>query len=650
MEVDRSLAPPASNRHEDSELDSILLGVEEEVSLPRKKVPGGDVYEAARAGDVDRLRFWLEQGVNVNARDAWDSGALYYACLAGHLDAALLLLENGAICSEHTFDGDRCHYAALTLRIRKLLKAFESRPPPLQPLARALREVFIGVDNNSSYADESLKFELAAASAATSPDVVFFVAGRPLGVHRAILAARSPFFRQKFASEWRHRREIRLAARRLNFAALFSLFHFFYSDRLDVAVEDMEDLVRICKVCRCRSLQLQLEKELVHQKYAEYKSVNGADASQRRYILQGSELSEEDTLPAAMRSLFLLSLANSSAYASAHITNICGNEVKNGGESRETCWKENCEPLCLSDNDQGGFPKNLADDSPNKTQVIKGTKEPVGRTWKVSHVEACNDAVAMAGPSDWLSSSEKDYADVCFLVSGKLFRSHKFILAARSEYFEARFSRADGFQRDVRYLTEGLHGVMPVLEEHDIEARSFQMLLEFVYTDKVETVDCDQAEKLFDAASRYLLFGLKRAVAAALLPQLETASPAELCNWLLLADMYGVWKLREHCLDVMALDFELFASTPEFRQLVASVPPPSGELSHRTTAPSAPGQGGNDTQENILDDLREKWLAIEGQELDKRDASALEFDTLLQQLLIQAKIDAFDLATEDLVD
>lgn len=44
---------------------------------------------------------------------------------------------------------------------------------------------------------------------------------------------------------------------------------------------------------------------------------------------------------------------------------------------------------------------------------------------------------------------------------------------------------------------------------------------------------------MFDAASRYLLFPLKRAVADALLPHLEMVSPAELCHWLMLADMYG---------------------------------------------------------------------------------------------------------------
>ena len=81
--------------------------------------------------------------------------ALYYACLAGHLDAARMLLESGAICSEHTFDGDRCHYAALNLKVRKLLKAFEARPPPLGPLQGALRETFLGCLSNRAYLEQA---------------------------------------------------------------------------------------------------------------------------------------------------------------------------------------------------------------------------------------------------------------------------------------------------------------------------------------------------------------------------------------------------------------------------------------------------------------------------------------------------------------
>jgi ankyrin repeat/BTB/POZ domain-containing protein 1 len=147
---------PSSGWIIDSDLDEIDLDPSDFTSsLPLKKVPNGDVFQASRAGDVERLKYLLESGVNVNARDKWDSVALYYACLAGHLDAARMLLESGAICSEHTFDGDRCHYAALNLKVRKLLKAFEARPPPLAPLQAALRDTFLSCEANRVYLEQS---------------------------------------------------------------------------------------------------------------------------------------------------------------------------------------------------------------------------------------------------------------------------------------------------------------------------------------------------------------------------------------------------------------------------------------------------------------------------------------------------------------
>lgn len=41
------------------------------------------------------------------------------ACIAGQSEVAEYLLEAGAVCNEYTFDGDRCHYAALTSTIRQ---------------------------------------------------------------------------------------------------------------------------------------------------------------------------------------------------------------------------------------------------------------------------------------------------------------------------------------------------------------------------------------------------------------------------------------------------------------------------------------------------------------------------------------------------
>ncbi|KAL5729771.1 hypothetical protein ACHQM5_002673 [Ranunculus cassubicifolius] len=547
----------------DPYLDDInLTSSDFSTSLPLKKVPHGDIFSASRAGDVERLGYILSTGdVNVNARDRWDSVALYYACLAGHLDAARMLLENGAICAEHTFDGDRCHYAALNLKVRKLLKEYEARPPPLGPLQTDLRNMFLGCRANRSYLEEN--FQSFGPSIDESnfihfpPDVTFVVEDKSIEAHRIILSARSPFFRKKFMTNWKNRREVRFSRERLSYPALYSLIHFFYSDRLEVAVDDMEDLVKICKVCKCEGLLQLLQKELMHQKYAEYKSVRNLENFQKRFILQGISLPDHERLPATLNRILQLSLAK-----------------------------------CRSEED-------LSDLS--ATQV---------------------------------SDCEEDLADICVKVDRKVFRCHQLILTSRSEYFRARLSRMNDF---LGGKDEFSGYELPILEEHDLSTEAFEKVIEFMYTDGLENVDPDQAEELFDVASRYLLFPLKRAVGDVLLPHLEALSPAELCHWLILSDMYSIVKIREYCLDAMACNFETFADTQEFRAMLLMLPPPSGDSAHRTTTPNAPGTGVTVAdQGNVLDDLREKWLEAEAAELDKRDESALEFDRRLEMLLVVA--------------
>lgn len=105
---------------------------------------------------------------------------------------------------------------------------------------------------------------------------------------------------------------MRFSSQKLSYHALYSLIHFFYSDRLEVAVDDMEDLVHTCRACKCDQLQNILQKELIHQRYAEYKSLRDVDNSQKRFILQGLSLPEQDRLPYALHRILLASLSNSS--------------------------------------------------------------------------------------------------------------------------------------------------------------------------------------------------------------------------------------------------------------------------------------------------------------------------------------------------
>lgn len=642
----------------DGDLDNLFFGDEpEEPPLLRKKMPTGDVYEAARAGDVERLKILLKQGVNVNARDFWDSVALYYACLAGHLDAARILLENGAICSEKTFDGDRCHYAALNLEVRKLLKIFEARPPPLEPLPKSLRELFLSSKTNSRHAEgipseaidearsssvdheiQSHGFSRCISCGFTDkdfdPDVTFYVEGQPIEAHRAILVARSPFFKTKFENEWRNVEELRFSSKKLSYSALFSLIHFFYTDRLDVAVEDMENLSRICKVCGCVGLRMAIERELAHQKYANYKHLRHADDSQKRFILQGSSLPEEERLSSALDKLLNLSSMKSKIEIvemglRRSVKRVSGDSHTSYSDGLASSKNISVEDQAFKDMDRG------------KKEVSLSLLTNFPSDKSNAKVQ-CREDVEAAGDASDVSPLQEDHADIIFVVDGAMFRSHQVILAARSEYFRARLSRMKDFQEGERDTFATNRGTLPMLQEQELTSDTFEKLLEYMYTDRVSKLDPNQAEEIFDAASRYLLFPLKRLVADSLLPHLETVTPAELCHWLLLADMYGVSKLREYCLDVIVANFEVFAATREFRRMLSTLPPPSGDSSQRTSAPSAPGEGGKVGQDNLLDDLREKWLEAEGAELDKRDECACQFDKRLELLVLAADSEEYE--------
>lgn len=93
-------------------------------------------------------------------------------------------------------------------------------------------------------------------------------------------------------------------------------------------------------------------------------------------------------------------------------------------------------------------------------------------------------------------------------------------------------------------------------------------------------------------------------------------------------------------MDIIACNFETFADTCEFRAMLLTLPPPSGDSALRTTCPSAPGSTEKSDQANLLDDLREKWLEAEAAELDKRDESAALFDKRLEMLMAIAEQEA----------
>lgn len=168
----------------------------------------------------------------------------------------------------------------------------------------------------------------------------------------------------------------------------------------------MGELVRICKVCKCHSLQRLLEKEIVHQRHVEYKALRDIEDSQKRFILQGISLPQEDRLPAALDRILQISLTN-------------------------------CP--------------------------------------RVQHTDHNIDDVVPFFGSMRMRDSEDDFADVYVRVENKIFGCHQVVLASRSEYFKARLSRIKDFLEGSDSLP------LPCLEEHDLNAETFQKMIEYMY-------------------------------------------------------------------------------------------------------------------------------------------------------------------------
>jgi ankyrin repeat and BTB/POZ domain-containing protein 1 len=95
-----------------------------------------------------------------------------------------LLLESGALCERDTFQGERCLYNALNDRIRNLLLSYDysKSTDPLQPFAAHITS-------------------LLTRDHPKSADITLNTASEAFNLHKFLLAARSPYFAKKLASD-----------------------------------------------------------------------------------------------------------------------------------------------------------------------------------------------------------------------------------------------------------------------------------------------------------------------------------------------------------------------------------------------------------------------------------------------------------------
>eukprot|EP00210_Caulerpa_lentillifera_P008562 g8167.t1 len=247
-----------------------------------------DIYLASRIGDVARVRFLIEEEeIDINKRDFWDSVPLYYACLTGHIEVVKLLLENGAICSENTFDGDRCLYGALTLEIRHLLEQSDvTKTPPLKPLAKSIRRLCSLCDDVDQPISESAVFqELCDLELKLEQEVYY--------VNRAILAARLSRFDEILSGDF-HKSSLSIGGGIAQQTVWEALLIYVYSERLDLEMKRVEDLRKLAKHYGCLALVKMTDKELLSIKY--YFKTLKKKSSPKRFVLYPYSFPEEASL------------------------------------------------------------------------------------------------------------------------------------------------------------------------------------------------------------------------------------------------------------------------------------------------------------------------------------------------------------------
>ena len=154
-------------------------------------------------------------------------------------------------------------------------------------------------------------------------------------------------------------------------------------------------------------------------------------------------------------------------------------------------------------------------------------------------------------------------ADVTFEVAGDMFAAHRCVLAARSSVFMAELF---GPMKEK---------AMNCIEIQDMEARVFEAMLHFIYTDTMPDIDQEDAfvitQHLLVAADRYDLERLKLICEDKLCMCIDTSTVA---TTLALAERHGCQGLKKVCFELLKSPSHLktVLATESFDHLMTTCP------------------------------------------------------------------------------
>lgn len=149
-----------------------------------------------------------------------------------------------------------------------------------------------------------------------------------------------------------------------------------------------------------------------------------------------------------------------------------------------------------------------------------------------------------------LLDNEK-FSDVTLNIEGKEFHAHKNILASKSAVFAAMF------EHDMKENTDN------EVEIKEIKYEVFKELLRFIYAGKVNDID-NVADGLFAAADKYQLERLKVMCEETMIENLSNQKAVE---YLKLADLYDVHKLKKKAVDFIVLNLNDMLDNPDFKSI-----------------------------------------------------------------------------------
>ncbi|GFY42219.1 speckle-type POZ protein-like A [Trichonephila inaurata madagascariensis] len=124
--------------------------------------------------------------------------------------------------------------------------------------------------------------------------------------------------------------------------------------------------------------------------------------------------------------------------------------------------------------------------------------------------------------------------DITIQINNVKFPAHKFILAARSPVF------ARMFEHDMLETVKGIINIS------DIDVATLNLLLHYLYSGKVHTLNFDSAVKLYGASHKYEVTSLKKFCVQYLK---EILSSNNVSDILILADMYCDTNLKKVAMD-----------------------------------------------------------------------------------------------------